>query len=92
MLDNGHYGETGGQLSHTGLGVDLGTVARAAGFPRVMDVTAEADIDAARRQMGRVEGGPCFIRVRITHEDTPRALPTRDGAFLKERMRAHIGV
>src|SRR5262249_8526344 len=33
VLDNGHYGETGMQLSHSGLGVDLHRMAVAAGFP-----------------------------------------------------------
>ncbi len=92
VLDNGHYGETGGQVSHTGLGIDLCAVAKAAGFPRTLDVTADADLVAARQEIQRTGGGPCFIRVRIAHEETPRALPTRDGAFLTKRMRAHVGV
>lgn len=92
VLDNGHFGETGGQLSHSGLGVDLGAVAGAAGIPAVMDVTAEADLEPARKQLGLIAGGPRFIRLRIAHEETPRALPTRDGAFLKNRFRAHLGL
>lgn len=91
VLDNGHYGETGGQVSHTGLGIDLCAVAKAAGFPCAMDVTAAADLEKARAALLRVTGGPCLIRVRIVHEETPRALPTRDGAFLTRRMRAHVG-
>src|SRR3546814_3161820 len=39
VLDNGHFGETGGQLSHSGLGVDLASVARTLGFPVVETVT-----------------------------------------------------
>lgn len=92
VLDNGHYGETGGQVSHTGLGIDLCAVAKAAGFPRTVDVAAEPGLAAARAEMHRTRGGPCLIRVRIRHEETPRALPTRDGAFLKNRMRAHLGI
>lgn len=91
VLDNGHYGETGGQVSHTGLGIDLSAVAKAAGFPRTLDVAADADLATAREEMHKIGGGPCFIRVRIAHEETPRALPTRDGAFLTRRMRAHVG-
>ena len=92
VLDNGHYGETGGQVSHTGLGIDLCAVAKAAGFPRTIDVAAAADLERARAEMHQIAGGPCLIRVRIVHEETPRALPTRDGAFLKNRMRAHLGL
>ena len=92
VLDNGHYGETGGQLSHAGLGIDLSAVARSMGFSRIVDVALAANLDAARAEMARTTGGPCFIRVRIAHEETPRALPTRDGVFLTNRMRAHLGV
>ncbi len=35
VLDNGRYGETGMQLSHTALGVDLCGIAQAAGFAMV---------------------------------------------------------
>ena len=33
VTDNEHYGETGMQLTHTRLGVDLAGMAKAAGFP-----------------------------------------------------------
>ena len=92
VLDNGHYGETGGQLSHTGLGVDLGAVARAMGFPRCIDVATDADLAPARAALHQLSGGPSLVRVRIAHEETPRALPTRDGVFLTERLRAHLGL
>ena len=39
VLDNGHYGETGMQRSHTGLGIDLASIARAAGFAGAVTVT-----------------------------------------------------
>src|ERR1700756_88993 len=32
VIDNGHFGETGMQQSHTGCGLDLAAVARACGF------------------------------------------------------------
>ncbi|MHB1204148.1 MAG: thiamine pyrophosphate-dependent enzyme [Rhodospirillaceae bacterium] len=92
VLDNGHFGETGGQPSHSGLGVDLGAVARAAGFPAVIDIAAAADLEPTRKQLVLAAGGPRFIRLRIAYEETPRALPTRDGAFLKARFRAHLGL
>jgi thiamine pyrophosphate-dependent acetolactate synthase large subunit-like protein len=37
VLDNGHYGETGMQRSHTGLGLDLAAIAKAAGFAEATD-------------------------------------------------------
>src|SRR5437764_7037764 len=41
VFDNGHYGETGMQASHTGDGVTLTGVARACGFKEVFDITDE---------------------------------------------------
>src|SRR6476619_621491 len=44
VFDNGVYGETGGQPSHTAGGVDLVAVARAAGFATCLDVADEAGV------------------------------------------------
>ena len=91
VLDNGHYGETGGQLSHAGAGIDLGKVAQACGFAECLDVTDAAGLEQARRAITTPSDGPRLIVVRIVHEETPRALPARDGAWLKSRFRAHLG-
>ncbi|MGE0418396.1 MAG: thiamine pyrophosphate-dependent enzyme [Acetobacteraceae bacterium] len=63
-VDNGHYGETGNQESHTGLGVRLDTIATGAGIPIVHIVTTEADLAEARRLI-RSDDGPCFILLRV---------------------------
>lgn len=91
VLDNGRYGETGMQESHTALGVDLCGVAQAAGFASVADVADLHSIAAIRPGLSATEGGPRFVVVRIAPEEVPRALPMRDGAALKLRMRAHLG-
>ena len=41
VFDNGHYGETGMQASHTAEGVELVGVARACGFKETFDITDE---------------------------------------------------
>lgn len=91
VLDNGRYGETGMQESHTALGVDLCGVARAAGFATVADVADLHGIAALRPGLSSTEGGPRFAVLRIAPDEVPRALPMRDGAALKLRMRAHLG-
>jgi len=92
VLDNGHYGETGGQLSHSGAGVDLAKVATAMGIPEVLDVTDAAGVDRAAQAIRTIGEGPRVVIVRIRNEETPRALPSRDGVWLKLRMRAHLGI
>ncbi len=63
-VDNGHYGETGNQESHTGLGVRLDVIAAGAGFPVVHVVNTEADLPEARRLL-REGGGLSFILLRV---------------------------
>lgn len=92
VLDNGHYGETGGQLSHSGAGIDLGRIAAASGFETVLDVADEAGLATARAAIAKTGVGLRFVTVRIRHEETPRALPIRDGSVIKTRFRAHLGL
>jgi thiamine pyrophosphate-dependent acetolactate synthase large subunit-like protein len=92
VLDNGHYGETGGQLSHSGAGVDLAKVAQAMGIPKILDVRDQDGLATARKALHAIDEGPRVVVLRIDHEQTLRALPSRDGALLKLRMRAHLGL
>jgi len=68
-VDNGHYGETGNQDSHTGLGVRLDVIAAGAGFPVVHVVNTEADLPEARRLL-REGGGLAFILLRVKEGPT----------------------
>src|SRR5690348_9129322 len=90
VFDNGHYGETGMQASHTNAGVDLGAVARACGLAAVYDITDEAGL---RDFAGRLKplDHTLFARVAIVADEPPRVLPTRDGVFLKTRFRRALG-
>ncbi len=63
-VDNGHYGETGNQDSHTGLGVQLDVIARGSGFPVVHTINTDADMEEGRRLL-RQETGLAFILLRV---------------------------
>ena len=91
VLDNGQYGETGGQKSHTGLGVDLHRVAAATGFASAVELRNMAEISSYRTELRRLTGGPRFASVRIAPGSLSRALPIRDGVLLKHRFRAQLG-
>lgn len=91
VLDNGYYGETGMQVSHSGLGVRLDRVAAASGFGDVEEIVDEAGLLAFRPRLGQVSGGPRCAVVRIGSGHVERALPPRDGVFLKTRLRRHLG-
>ena len=91
VFDNGVYGETGMQPSHTQGGVDLIAVAGACGVATCLDVRDEnALVDLAQRL--KTLDGTLFARVLIAAEEPPRVLPLRDGVKLKERFRAALGV
>lgn len=89
VLDNGHYLETGGQLSHTSRGCDLAGMARGAGMPTVVTADELGGIDAAVEAAitGR---GPVFALVRVGADTPPLVMPERDGSLLKNRMRAAL--
>jgi len=90
VLDNGHYGETGMQASHTTGGVDLVGVAKASGFREALHVSDMTGIARLRDLLHRGEG-PLLINAKISSEDTPRVLPTRDGHAIKLRFMAALG-
>jgi thiamine pyrophosphate-dependent acetolactate synthase large subunit-like protein len=91
VFDNGVYGETGMQPSHTQGGVDLLRVAGACGIGPCLDVRDDAalrDLAAHLKSMRET----LFARVLIAPEEPPRVLPERDGVVLKQRFRAALGV
>jgi thiamine pyrophosphate-dependent acetolactate synthase large subunit-like protein len=91
VLDNGHYGETGMQSSHTGQGLDLARVARAMGFTEAETVRDEDGVEGLARAIPKVSSGPRLYVVRIKPDSPPRSLPPRDGVHIKNRLRAHLG-
>ncbi|QPF83557.1 aldehyde dehydrogenase [Bradyrhizobium genosp. L] len=91
VLDNGHFGETGMQLSHSGLGAKLEVIARGAGIASVSDIADMAGIEAFRTGLRDLNSGPRLARIRIATGEVERALPPRDGAYLKNRFREHLG-
>ena len=90
VFDNGHYGETGMQASHTIDGVRLIGVARACGFAETFDITDELGL---REFSARVHDAAAtvFARVAIRADEPPRVLPPRDGVLLKTRFRRAAG-
>ncbi|MCC7288583.1 MAG: aldehyde dehydrogenase [Burkholderiaceae bacterium] len=91
VLDNGHFGETGMQPSHTSRGVDLTAVARGFG---IGDVLACDSLDGCAEIARRINArsGTLFAQVLIQPSEPPRALPPRDGPFVKNRFRAALGL
>lgn len=92
VLDNGHFGETGMQLSHSGLGARLEVIAQGAGIESVSEVTDMKGIEALRGKLQSLTDGPRFARIKIAPGNPVRALPPRDGTYLKNRFRQNLGM
>jgi phosphonopyruvate decarboxylase len=91
ILDNGHYAETGMQMSHTSLGTDLVGIAKACSL--AWAITAQ-DLSAVQliAQHVNAKNGPGLANVLIQAHEYPKALPARDGVYLKNRFRATLGL
>jgi thiamine pyrophosphate-dependent acetolactate synthase large subunit-like protein len=92
VLDNGHYGETGMQRSHTGFGLDVAAMARSAGFAEARTIANEAQLEEVARSIREIPSGPRFFAVKVRPESLPRSLPPRDAVYGKNRLRAHLGL
>ncbi len=90
VLDNGRYGETGMQASHTSGGVDLVGVAAACGFAASRMIDATGDVSEVRALL-HAGAGPVFVRARIACDEVPRVLPTRDGQAIRVRVEQALG-
>lgn len=91
VLDNGHFGETGMQTSHTSLGTDLAAVARGFGISRTHTVASEEQLEDLAAEAAE-RSGTTFARVVVGVEQTARSLPPRDGVANKNSFRAALGL
>ncbi len=91
VLDNGHFGETGMQQSHSSLGADLVAISKGFG---IKDSESISNIDECQKVVQRImaKSGTAFIQVFIDSNEPERALPPRDGPFIKNRFRAALGL
>ena len=91
VLDNGHYGETGMQKSHTSLGTNLTAVASGCGITWTMDIAEMNKLPSLAERINAKQA--CGLaRISVSADDLPRALPNRDAVYLKNRFRAALGV
>jgi len=89
VIDNECYAETGRQRTSTAFGADIAAVALACGFPHARTVWEADEIEPLRADIHQRDD--LFLAViKVALSDDPKALPPRDGAYLKNRMRAAL--
>jgi thiamine pyrophosphate-dependent acetolactate synthase large subunit-like protein len=86
-VDNGHYGETGYQKSHTSLGVDLEKIAAGSGIRRTRTVSSESDLADGTRLL-REGNGTAFVVLRVKPDDPPPYKRNLDPAACRIRFRS----
>ncbi len=90
VLDNGHFGETGMQRSHSSLGTRLAQVARACGIEQAIEIHQMDGVDTVAERVN-ARAGLNFSQVLVKPDELPRTLPSRDGVFVKNRFRQALG-
>ncbi len=89
VLDNEHYAETGMQRAHSGCGVDIAAIARAAGFAETCTVHTQDELENTVGLL--LKGpGPVLATIKVATDPVATSLPPRDGPFLRSRFRQHL--
>jgi phosphonopyruvate decarboxylase len=88
-VDNGHYGETGYQKSHTSLGVDLEQMAIGAGIKSTCTIDKPDGIAAGSRML-RESNGSSFVLLRVKPEDPPKFKRNMDIGASRVRFRLNL--
>jgi thiamine pyrophosphate-dependent acetolactate synthase large subunit-like protein len=91
VLDNGHFGETGMQRSHSSLGADVVGIAKGFGISNARS-TSSVELVGEIAQGINARRGLAFVQVFIEADEPPRALPPRDGPYIKNRFRTALGL
>ena len=92
VIDNNHFGGTGMQMSHTGHGLDLATVAQSCGFAEARTVRDMAGVEEVARALHSPASGARLFAIKVKAENPPRSLPPRDAVHIKNRFRGHLGL
>jgi thiamine pyrophosphate-dependent acetolactate synthase large subunit-like protein len=89
VVDNGHYGETGYQKSHTSLGVDLEKIAAGSGIRRTALVETTAELAHGARLL-REGNGTAFVLLRVKPTEPPSFKRDLDPARCRVRFKAAL--
>lgn len=89
VLDNESFGETGGQASHTALGVDIAAVASACRFKATVTVRQSSELSSARDLLLKAPG-PVLAVIKTASGEVARVLPERDGHVIRARFRKDV--
>ena len=88
-VDNALYQETGGQTSHTGMGVNLAEIASGCGIATTREARTEEEIAEAAGVL-RQSNGTTFVLLRVDHSPPPKSKRNLQASEAKERFRRSL--
>jgi thiamine pyrophosphate-dependent acetolactate synthase large subunit-like protein len=91
VLDNGRFGETGAQRTHTSGPADLAAIAEASGIEQVRRVTKPDELGDLKPFLFETPG-PVVAVAKIKYEKLKFVLPPSSGTFQKDRFRSALGI
>jgi thiamine pyrophosphate-dependent acetolactate synthase large subunit-like protein len=92
VLDNGLFGETGGQETHTARVTNLMKVAEGCGVPSVFHIDSMPDVITLAGKVHDQKSGLTVAVIKIGQELPPRVMTSRSGAVRVDRTRRALGL
>jgi thiamine pyrophosphate-dependent acetolactate synthase large subunit-like protein len=90
VVDNGQYGLTGGQRTHTAYATDIAGMASAAGIVDVTTCSSEADL-AAGAALVRNHAHASLVVLKVDATPSAAIAVERNGTLLRDRFQAAVG-
>ena len=89
-IDNASYLETGGQTSHTGLGVNLDVIAEGCGFPITKTIITEEELLGGKKILDDNSSGPVFILLKVSKSNPPKYFRNWNASEEKFKFRKNL--
>ena len=89
-VDNASYLETGGQTSHTGLGVNLDIIAKGCGFPFTKTIVTEEELLEGKKALHDNCSGPVFILLKVSKSNPPKYSRNWNASEEKSKFRKNL--
>ena len=89
-VDNGLYQETGGQKSHTGLGVDFSKIAEGCKFPVIHNISNEQELKIGSLILDKEKEGPILMIIKVSDSKPPEYSRNWNASEEKVKFRKNL--
>ena len=89
-VDNGLYQETGGQKSHTGLGVDFSKIAEGCNFPIIHNISNNHELKSGSLIIDSKKESPIIIILKVNDSKPPQYSRNWNASEEKVKFRRNL--